>query len=95
MTCLDFVLDEIKTLGFLHLDMEGWETYTLCRAEEALRGVNDTCFIVCEVWDERDRKRRHIALREADGFRPPCDDVLASMTEHPNFERNWRYRRSG
>ena len=29
MTCLDFTLDEIKTLGLLHLDVEGWETYTL------------------------------------------------------------------
>ena len=24
MNCLDFVLDEIKPLGFLNLDMEGW-----------------------------------------------------------------------
>ena len=51
MTCLGVVLDEINPLGFLHLDMEGWETYYLRGAIEALRGVNNTCFIVCEVWD--------------------------------------------
>ena len=71
MTCLDFVLDEINTLGFLYLNVEGWEAYTLCVAIEALRGVDDTCFVVCGVWDDRDRKRRHIALRDADGFSPP------------------------
>ena len=88
MTCLDFVLDKIKPLGFLHLDVEGWKAYVLCGAEEALRGVNNTCFFVCEVWYERDRTRRYLALRNADGYGPPCDDVLAAMAEHPNFERN-------
>ena len=46
MTCLDYVLDEINPLGFLHLGVEGWEAYSLCGAGEALRGVNDTCFVV-------------------------------------------------
>ena len=88
ITCLDFVLDEIKPLGFLHLDVDGWETYALRGSRKALRGVNNTCFVVCEVWDERDRKRRYLALRNDDGSGPPCDDFLAAMTEHPNFERN-------
>ena len=92
MTCLDFVLDEINPLGFLHLDVEGWEAYSLHGAGKSLCGVNDTCFVVCEVWDERDRKRRrrkrrHLSLRDANGFRPPCDDFLAAMAEHPNFKR--------
>ena len=67
--------------------MEGWETYALRGAGVALCGVNNTCFVVCEVWDERDRNRRHIAFRDADGFGPPCDDILAAMAENPNFER--------
>ena len=71
MTCLNFVLDEINPLVFLHLDKEGWKAYALCGDREALHGVNDTCFVFCEVWDERDRKRRHLALRDADGSRPP------------------------
>ena len=53
----------------------------------ALRGVDDTCFVVCEVWDEKDRTRRHLALKDANGFEPPCDDILAVMAEHPKFER--------
>ena len=47
MTCLNFVLDEIKLLRFLYLDMKGWEAYALRGAEETLRGVNDICFDVC------------------------------------------------
>ena len=46
MTCLDFVLDEIKPVEFLHLDVEGWEAYALRGAGEGLRGVNETCFVV-------------------------------------------------
>ena len=41
----------------------------------------------CEVLDDRDKKRRHPALRGADRFRSPCDNVLAAMAEHPNFGR--------
>ena len=87
MTCLDLVLDKINPLGFLHLDVEGWDTYALLGAGEALRGIDNTCFVVCEVWYERGRKRRHLALRDADGFGPPCNDVLAAMAEHPNFKQ--------
>ena len=86
MTCLDFILDEINP-RFLHLDVEGWEAHVLRGDREALCGVDNTCFIVCEVWEERDRKRRHLALRDAYGYGPPCDDVLAAISEHPNFER--------
>ena len=64
-----------------------WEAYAPRGAGVELRGVEDTCFVFCEVWDERDRKRRHLALRDAGGFGPPCDDVLATMVEHPNVER--------
>ena len=55
MTCLDFVLDKIKPLGFLHLDVEGWENYALRGGVVSLRFVGDTFFVVCEVWDDRDR----------------------------------------
>ena len=48
MTCLDFVLDEIKPLGFLHLEVESWETYALRGARVALRSVDKTCFVFCE-----------------------------------------------
>ena len=42
MMCLEFVLDNINPLGFLHLDVEEWETYAVRGAIEALRGVNNT-----------------------------------------------------
>ena len=88
MTCLDFVLDEIKPLKCLHLGVEGWGTYVLRGAGVALHSVDDTCFVVCEVWDERDRKRRHISPSGTPiVFGPPCDDVLAATAEHSNFER--------
>ena len=80
-------LGQDKAPEFLHLDVEGWDTYTLRGAVVALHGVDDTCFVVCEVWDERDRKMRHTALRDANGFRLPCDNVLTAIAEHPNFER--------
>ena len=88
MTCLNFVLYEINLLGFLHLDVEGWETYALHGSGVVLHGVDDTFFVVCGLWDDRGRKRRHLTLKDADGFKPPYDNVLAAMAEHPNFKRN-------
>ena len=85
MTCLDFVLDEINPLGFLHLNVKGWETYALRGAVEAFHGVNGTCFVFCEVWDERDKKRMYLAPRDTYGFRPPYNGILAATVEHPNF----------
>ena len=85
MAFLDFVLDDIKPLGFLRLVVERWEAYYLRGAGEALRSVNNNCFVVCEVWDDRDRKRNYIALRDANVPGTPCDDVLSAMEEHPNF----------
>ena len=71
-----------KALGLLHLDVEGWDTYALRGAGVALHGVDDTCFVVCEVSEERDRKRRNIALSDANVLVPLCKDVLAAMVEH-------------
>ena len=65
MACLNFFLEEIKPLGFLHLDVEGWDTYELHGSGVALRGVDNTCFVVCEVWDDRDGKSRHLSLKDA------------------------------
>ena len=42
MTCLKFVLDKTNILGFLHLDVEGWEAYALHGAIEAVHGVDNT-----------------------------------------------------
>ena len=42
MTCLNFVLDKINPLSFLHLDVERWEAYSLRGDGEALRGIDNT-----------------------------------------------------
>ena len=68
--------------------MQGWEAYDLHGAGDELHGDNDKCFVFCEVWDERDRKRMYSALRYANGSGPPCDNILAAMADHPNFEQN-------
>ena len=88
MMCLNFVLDEINSLGFLHHDVEGWEAYALRGAGEALCGVNDNCLVVYELWYERYMKRRYLSQRGANVSRSPCNDVLNAMAEHTNFEQN-------
>ena len=45
MTCLDYIVDEINPLGFLYLNMEGWETYALRGSEVALRSVGENCSV--------------------------------------------------
>ena len=65
MACLNFVLEDIKPLRFLHLDVEGWDTYKLRGSRVAICGVDNTCFIVCEVLDERYGKSRNLALKYA------------------------------
>ena len=42
MTCLGFVFDKINPLGFLHLNVEGCDTYALLGTGVALRGVDNT-----------------------------------------------------
>ena len=86
MTCLDLVLDKIKPNWFLHLDVEGWNKYALYGDRVAPRGVEDTCFVICEVWYERDRNSKHLGHRYANGFGPTCDDIFPAMAEHPIFK---------
>jgi len=85
MISLDHMKEEILPLGLLHLDVEGWEARALNGAQEILSQIHATCFIVAEVWDEKDRKKRHKAIID-----PDCksgDDVLAAMAPYHQFER--------
>ena len=92
MTCLHFVVDEIKPLGFLHLDVEGWEAYALCGMERhsAVSRLHTSLSVRC--WMRGIGREMNLALMDADGSGPPYDDFIAAMAEHPNFERNQRYR---
>ena len=48
MTCLEFVLDEINPLGFLHLDMEGWRpTPWGPESHSAALTIPDSLFVRC------------------------------------------------
>jgi hypothetical protein len=85
MISLDSIKHEILPLGLLHLDVEGWESRALNGSTEILSETTNTCFVICEVWDEKDRKKRHKAIIDAEG--KPGDDVLAAMEMYPQFER--------
>jgi hypothetical protein len=85
MISLDSIKEEILPLGFLHLDVEGWEARALNGAQEIISQINDTCFIVAEIWDEKDCKKRQKAVINPDCR--PGDDVLASMMPFDQFER--------
>jgi len=85
MISLDSMKNEINPLGLLHLDVEGWEARALHGANEILSEIKDTCYIVCEVWDEKDRKKRHKAVVDAEG--KPGDAVLAAIEAYSQFER--------
>lgn len=85
MISLDHMKEEILPLGLLHLDVEGWEARALKGAQDILSQINATCFIVAEIWDEKDRKKRQKAVID-----PDCEsgfDVLAAMKPYQQFER--------
>jgi FkbM family methyltransferase len=83
MISLDSMKEEILPLGLLHLDVEGWEPRALLGAREILEqtSAGTKCFVVAEVWNERDCKRRGM------GEAKPDDGVIAAMQQHPHFQR--------
>lgn len=83
MISLDSMAEEIGKLGLLHLDIEGWEARALKGASNILRGIDHTCFIIAEVWDDRDLKKRHKAVLDP----RPDDEILEIMSTFSNFER--------
>lgn len=69
MISLDSMYDIIMPLGLLHLDIEGWEPAALRGASTILTDTKKklkssfSCYIICEVWDSKDEKRRSLAVR--------------------------------
>lgn len=88
MISLDSIQNEILPLGILHLDVEGWEARAIRGANEILSQVNKTCYIIAEVWDEKDRKmrRRASSTFNTDGSIPE-EEILTIMNDHPQFLR--------
>ncbi|GMH61495.1 hypothetical protein TrRE_jg10306 [Triparma retinervis] len=60
MIALDSMIDEISPLGLLHLDVEGWEAKALKGASQVLRRSSEPCFVIAEVWEEKDCARRGV-----------------------------------
>lgn len=104
MISLDSIKSQIMPLGLLHLDVEGWEAQALKGATSILKESNHTCFIICEVWDEKDRRRRQKALENrvtletdvnSDGRlsvddyeMSPEDEIVSIMAQYKQFYRH-------
>ena len=85
MISLDSIKSEILPVGLLHLDVEGWEPQALNGATSILEEMKDTCFIICEVWDDKDRRRRKNAI--ADNIVTAEDEIVDIMARFPHFIR--------
>mmetsp|Transcript_11635 Transcript_11635/g.21760 ORF Transcript_11635/g.21760 Transcript_11635/m.21760 type:complete len:361 (-) Transcript_11635:1809-2891(-) len=87
MISLDSIQNEILPLGILHLDVEGWEAKVLRGAKEILNQVTNTCYIIAEVWDEKDRRMRRTASSFHSDGSDPEEEILNIMKDYPQFER--------
>jgi FkbM family methyltransferase len=78
MITLDSIRDFIVPLGFLHVDVEGWEARALDGARQVLSETtaSSTCWIVAEVWETRK------GLSEN-----PEKAIETVMSRHPHFTR--------
>jgi FkbM family methyltransferase len=88
MISLDSMKDDIMPLGFLHLDVEGWESQALLGASAILQQTLSNSYIICEVWDKKDRMRRKKAIESQTqyGTNIPsnslCDDGHGEKEQH-------------
>ena len=81
MIKLDSMASTILPLGFLHLDVEGWESRALIGAKGILTATNGVCHVLAEVWDEKDCRRRKAEIID------PVSQIEAVMEEHMQFKR--------
>ena len=79
MICLDSI-PEMHPLGLLHLDVEGWESDVIRGASNLLEKTLSPCFVIAEVWDDKDCKRRGVG----GGAEEKIEAVMHSYT---SFER--------
>jgi FkbM family methyltransferase len=76
MITLDSLRDLILPLGFLHVDVEGWEARALEGCKQVLSETTATCWVVAEVWETRK------GLSE-----DPEKAIEAVMNQHSHFHR--------
>ena len=95
MITLDSMYDVLHPVGFFHLDVEGWESRVLSGASRLLRSVVSSpstssacCYVVAEVWEERNARIGRDGVLTIRGFSPvPIKDIEVVMREHGHFVR--------
>lgn len=73
MICLDTLKDVFGEVGFLHLDVEGWEAATLTGSNHILS--HNKPFIVAEVWNPISAAKRGFSTT-------PVDDIKEVLSKH-------------
>ena len=73
MICLDSLKDVFGEVGFLHLDVEGWEAATLAGSDYILS--HNKPFIVAEVWNPISAASRGFSTT-------PVDDIKEVLSGH-------------
>jgi FkbM family methyltransferase len=94
---LDSIFDQIKPLGMLHIDVEGWESNVLRGAKKSLAhiptnadesGGSFPCFVIAESWTEKECLRRGVpGNAEEKIVRVMEDEVNPQGNAHFRFER--------
>jgi FkbM family methyltransferase len=79
MITLNSIKDKIEPVGFMHIDVEGWESKVLEGSSNILNNINNKIFIIAECWDCSVSK--HLGFSEN-----PEQDIL-------NIMSNYKYTR--
>lgn len=76
---LDDIKNEIEPVGFMHIDVEGWEPKVLNGAQSILNNCNNKIILFAECWD----KNTSIRL----GFSNDPEKSILNELKHHNYER--------
>lgn len=79
MITLNSIKDIIELVGFMHIDVEGWESKVLEGSTDILSNESNKIFIIAECWDNLTSKRLGFSEN-------PEQDIL-------NIINNYKYTR--
>lgn len=79
---LDDYFEAIHPVGFLHIDVEGWEAKVLRGASKLLTSVSSRCYILAETFNPREARRRGPGFSQTHE-----EDILEVMSNFPSFSR--------
>mmetsp|Transcript_35086 Transcript_35086/g.52370 ORF Transcript_35086/g.52370 Transcript_35086/m.52370 type:complete len:373 (-) Transcript_35086:271-1389(-) len=99
MIALDSLIHQLSPLGFLHIDVEGWEYKVIQGAQTLIESSSSTpCYILAESWKEKDCKRRGIVDADPeeliDGVMKEFQDFVR-LDDIVDIERNLVYAKDG